>query len=213
VGCISQWYTNATTVPANATIIPDSSDLITFQKLCRSDDPSDQAACADMRRNPWRAPGSAFVASPCGIDGGNPNGCPKGNPGRNGCGPGGYGHGMDGRYLLGNSAPPTWKAGSVAEVAFGVTRNHGGGYQFRICRYNGGAPGMTESCFQQTPLEFAGDVQWLQYDDNRTRRTAIPAVRTSSGTFPAGSTSVCIARARDSCGCSSAEPLPLTRCC
>ena len=187
IGCVSQWYTNFTFIPGNATV-PDCSELITFQKLCRSRDPLERAACASMRRNPWRAPGSASVASPCGIDGGNPDGCPAGNPGDSGCGAGGHGHGKDGRHLLGNSAPPLWKAGSVVEVAFGVTRNHGGGYQYRLCRYNGGAPGMTEECFQQTPLAFSGDVQWLQFDDNSSSRTAITAVRTSNGTHPPHST-------------------------
>ena len=119
--------------------------------------------------------------------GGNLNGCPSGNPLRNGCAPGGYGHGPDGRYLLGNSNPPRWKAGSVVEVGFGVTRNHGGGYQYRICRYNGGAPGMTEDCFQKNPLPFVGKTQWLQWDDNRQNRTAIIAVRTTNLTTPTGS--------------------------
>ena len=40
---------------------------------------------------------------------------------------------------------------------------------------------MTEDCFQQTPLEYAGGVQWLQIDDNASSRTAIAAVRTTSG--------------------------------
>ena len=29
------------------------------------------------KRNPWKHPGSAPVFSPCGILGGNPNGCPE----------------------------------------------------------------------------------------------------------------------------------------
>ena len=187
MGCVSQWFTNATHILGNATLT-DGSELVTFQKLCRSSKPAEQAACASMRRNPWRAPGSAPVASPCGIDGGNPDGCPKGNPNSTGCARGGHGHGTDGRYLQGNVAPPVWKAGSEAEVAFGITRNHGGGYQYRLCRYNGGAPGMTEACFQQMPLEYSGGKQWLQLDDDTTRRTAIAAVRTSSGTHPPKST-------------------------
>jgi hypothetical protein len=31
------------------------------------------------RKNPWRAPGTAKVYSPCGVFGGNPQGCPKGS--------------------------------------------------------------------------------------------------------------------------------------
>ena len=30
--------------------------------------------------NPWRSPGSAPIFSPCGVAGGNPNGCPEGGP-------------------------------------------------------------------------------------------------------------------------------------
>ena len=45
---------------------------------------------------------------------------------------------------------------------------------------------MTEDCFQQTPLDFVGDKQWVIYkmDDFRTE---LPALRTREGTFPPGS--------------------------
>ena len=31
-------------------------------------------------KHPWRSPGSAPIFSPCGVGGGNPNGCPEGGP-------------------------------------------------------------------------------------------------------------------------------------
>jgi hypothetical protein len=46
----------------------------------------------------------------------------------------------------------------------------------------------SQDCFQQTPLEYSGQLQWLQWDDNATRRTPITAVRTAAGTHPARST-------------------------
>ena len=46
---------------------------------------------------------------------------------------------------------------------------------------------MTEECFQRLPLAFIGGTQWLQWDDHAENRTAIPAMRTSVGTFPPGS--------------------------
>ena len=135
-GCISQWYSNYTLILGNATIA-DSSDLITYQALCRADARTKcgeisglicREVCESMRRNPWRAPGTARVFSPCGTDGGNPDGCPVGNPGGGGCVSGGYGHGPDARTLpAGTATPPMWPAGSVQEVSFGLTANHGGG--------------------------------------------------------------------------------------
>ena len=60
-GCISQWYSNGTLIPGNATIADDS-DLITYQKLCRSKPGSfDKRVCESMRQHPWRAPGTAPV--------------------------------------------------------------------------------------------------------------------------------------------------------
>jgi len=192
-GCISQWFTNWTFIPGapnhtNVTIAGDSA-LGTYQKTCRSTEAMDQQVCQGMRSNPWRAPGTAAVWSPCGVDGGNPEGCPKGNPEGGNCAPGGYGHGPDARQLKTPTANPAqWVAGGVAEVAFGITANHGGGYSYRLCPFpKEGRTALTEECFQHTPLRFVGSTQWLQWNDDKENRTAIPAVRTDTGTFPAGS--------------------------
>lgn len=187
VGCISQWYTNGTWIPGNRTL-PENSPLITYAKTAKATDPLSKGTWAGMQKNPWMAPGTAPVWSPCGIDGGNPKGCPVGNPGGSGCAPGGYGHGPDARTLPGNTKPTKWIAGAEEEVIFGITANHGGGYQYRLCPMpKEGRMALTEECFQRKPMEFVGDTQWIQFGGDEKNRTAIPAVRTTEGTYPAGS--------------------------
>ena len=80
------------------------------------------------------------------------------------------------------------------QVAFGFAANHGGGYQYRLCKVSARKKDITseatETCFQSTPLAFVGDKTYIQWgwgmDVNN--RTEIPAVRVSTGTTPAGST-------------------------
>lgn len=130
--------------------------------------------------NPWRHPGNATLTNPCGT-----------------VGWGGVFSHPDG--TLGTNVEPllketTWVAGSTVEVAWGFAANHGGGYQFRLCKVSSRKKDITseatETCFQSTPLAFVGDKTWLQWgwgmDVNN--RTEIPAVRVSTGTTPAGST-------------------------
>ena len=52
-----------------------------------------------------------------------------------------------------------------------------------------GLAGLTEECFQKTPLDFVGEEQWVVYakDLHSGKRTEILANRTSTGTFPPGS--------------------------
>lgn len=202
-GCAAEWYSNYTWIPGNATI-PRGSPLLTYQDACMSGlgvpsccaapctDPAMQApgmpcaGCDWTLTHPWRAPGTAPVFSPCGIDGGNPHGCPAGNPFGDNCASGGYGHGPDGRTLPGNHKPEEWLAGSEVEVSWGLAANHGGGYQYRLCPKPAIHKELKEECFQQMPLRFVGDTQWLQRALT-SKRVAIPAIRTDTGTFPAGS--------------------------
>merc|ERR1712139_733464 len=87
----------------------------------------------------------------------------------------------------------TWIAGSTVEVAWGITANHGGGYQYRLCRLKEKTANITdqvsEECFQQTPLPFVGDKQWIQFGNGLDvkNRTEIPAVRVTEGVLPKGS--------------------------
>lgn len=136
-------------------------------------------ACTDLdpfRRRPWRAPGTAPILSPCGVYGGGP---PCGVEGAYGCDTKGLD--ADGRDL-----PPTartaWQRGGTARVAWAIQANHGGGYAWRLCP---AGEELTEACFQRHHLQFAGEtsiVHWV----NGTE-IAIPLVKTSNGTSPAGS--------------------------
>ena len=83
-----------------------------------------------------------------------------------------------------------WKIGKIVEVAWAIRANHGGGYQYRLCKMPNNEEGrkaLTEECFQKTPLKFVGDVQWLQWGEDESTRHEIEAVRTNEGTIPAGS--------------------------
>ena len=63
------WFTNYTFIEGEPTL-PDY--MRTFDDIHYG--PWD----IDLyKRNPWKHPGSAPVFSPCGILGGNPNGCPE----------------------------------------------------------------------------------------------------------------------------------------
>jgi len=103
--------------------------------------------------SPWRAPGSAGVFDACGMAGGTPK-------------HGGFGavytetphakQGDLGSYTLPEMPSGTvWTAGSLVEVSWTIQANHGGGYQYRICRKEEGVR-LTEECFQKTPLPFEG---------------------------------------------------------
>lgn len=198
-GCLPEWYSNYTHIPGDPTISATSPlttvvNCVTHPtaKWCDLNGTVlPGVGVVDLpdwtKKNPWRAPGTAPVWSPCGVDGGNPWGCPKGNPNPDGCLLGGYGYGPDARTLPGNTVPTKWIAGKQVEVQWSITANHGGGYQYRLCPLPAtGRIDLTEECFQQTPLAFVGDKSWYEFD-NKTR-VEFKAVRTSEGTMPAGST-------------------------
>lgn len=150
---------------------------------------------------PWCAPGSAPIEAPCGIAGGD---IKPGGPGAGGIPPTGHQQGEDARGLPELPGKATvWEAGSIVNVSWAISANHGGGYQYRLCKKSGP---VTEECFQGTPMEFYGDDQYIQYCintqqlppyndapeawppcDERTR-VSIPAVRVNTGTVPKGST-------------------------
>ena len=175
--------------------------------------------------NPWRAPGFAPVGSPCGLAGGGPTY----HPGNGAVAPKGVPMGADGRDLPAGDSTQ-WPRGSVQEVAWSITANHGvcpqrrvscyqnqrrcahsvshrltslpfappphththththtgGGYAYRLCPKSRQGT-LAEACFQKGHLQFSGNASWIQYSDDAINRTAIPAVRTASGTHPAGS--------------------------
>jgi len=54
----------------------------------------------------------------------------------------------------------TWKAGSIVEVAWVVSVNHKGYYQYRLCLDGSD----TEECFKKTPLKFEDGKLWHWLD-------------------------------------------------
>lgn len=132
-----------------------------------------------FRKSPWLAPGSAAVfGSGCGSAGGGPQVFNNG-----GVAPDGFEQGLDAIELPEHSDPVHWQAGSVVEVAWAITANHGGGYSYRLCPADGE---VTEECFQSNQLQFAGNRQWLIYA-NGTKSRGFPIKKVSQGTYPHGS--------------------------
>ena len=134
-----------------------------------------------FKYHPWRAPGFAPVVDVCGMAGGGPH------PG------GGAGvftktqwaqQGDLGSHVLKPQPSGTvWAAGSSVEVGWALRANHGGGYQYRLCK---ASETLTEECMQRTPLAFAGK-SYLRYNDGSTG-PLFEGVDVSTGTRPTGST-------------------------
>merc|ERR1711972_846318 len=62
---------------------------------------------------------------------------------------------------------------------------HGGGYTYRLCPMpSGGKKDLTEECFQKTVLNAVGNHTAVFQDGTRA---SFQAVRTTEGTYPAGS--------------------------
>jgi len=195
------WFTNWTFIPGEPTINPSFFTVPDFHG--DSYTVWDRAHCVsnfanyDICRawypinpshNPWMAPGSAPVFSPCGIEGGNPFGC--GDVEDDGeCPGGGSSRGRDARDISWVEAVDTiWERGSNAEVGWAILANHGGGYSYRLCKVGVDGPGgVTEECFQKTPLKFASEDSWVQYGWDEGSRVGFKANRTTEGTYPPGS--------------------------
>merc|ERR1719348_343382 len=183
VNCM--WYTNYTFIPGEATLEPG---LKTFPKI--------ESMLANWTaKHPWMSPGSAPVFTPCGAAGGNPYGCPEGSqpgPGAD-CGQpygGAFAYGPKAEdYGFQDVVTTAWTAGQKALVGWGQIANHGGGYQYRLCKVpEEGKSALTEECFQKLPLDFVSDMQWVQFGEDSTTKIEFKANRTSKGTTPQGST-------------------------
>lgn len=163
------WFTNNQPIPG----LPVLNDA-----WIRSVNINESNTATDWSKaNPWRAPGTAPVlGSGCGVAGGGPvvyaNG---GSP------PPGIPQGVDGVTLPKKSAT-IWPRGTIQEVAMAVSANHAGGYSWRLCKDDGS---VSEACFQQNSLRFAGSKQWIYYTNQEW--SEIPLVKVSQGTFPEGS--------------------------
>ena len=139
LGSVS-WFTNWTFIPGEATLDPDLLTAPDCQegrwdtKHCLDTFGTGYDICPawcpmDPGRNPWMAPGSAPVDSPCGVLGGNPRGCPEGAwPPPKECPGGGSPYGPDALVINFPDVMTTeWRAGESATVGWGFVANHGGG--------------------------------------------------------------------------------------
>jgi len=173
-GCSCMWHMNYTFIEKQTLFDPK------LRTYLHAESPT------YVLKHPWLAPGSAHIDSPCGVGGGNINGC-NGECTQQG----GYPKGPKAEEFFSTRSDyktTTWLRGSVEEVAWGISANHGGGYSYRLCKVpEQGIVGVTEDCFQKTPLKFAGDKQWVQYGEDEKNRFEFEAVRTDLGTTPKGS--------------------------
>jgi hypothetical protein len=132
----------------------------------RTWDPHGQSECGDFTKyNPWRAPGKAPVQDPCGVASG------FGNPGSYVEVPKGYRGGDKGSKVLPEQAATSWKAGGTAQVGWGLSAQHGGGYSYRLCPKSSS---ITEACFQSNTLKFVGQNSTIHFDDNSHSDIKIP---------------------------------------
>lgn len=133
------------------------------------------------KHNPWRAPGSAPVASACGLAGGTPWPQDVGEAGDYTTTKYAH-HGMNGTMLQPLDTGVVWNIGSEAEVTWQVENNHGGGYSYRLCPAD---EPLTEACFQAHQLDFVQDAQGIV--DTNGNLTLINGTFVTEGTYPKGS--------------------------
>lgn len=166
-GCVSNnacaWY-GLYTVPRNVSVwnptLPDAFrtwhnyEPYTYQTIV-------EATPGVLISKPWLAPGSRAITTPCGTS-------------------------DNGTSMLDLPSTPgaVWKRGGTAEVAWGVSANHGGGYAYRLCPVGRGA---TEACFQQNHLQFEGGSSWVQYGNDEAGRIPFASQTLDIGTVPKGS--------------------------
>ena len=128
----ASWFTQDARIPGRAT---NCGEYVTG------------VPCEPDSVQPWRAPGTAVVFSPCGgfcvNEGvGSPGGCELGRE------PDNWWTVKDGRDLP-HTPREQWTIGGTAKVAFTALYNHGGGYSYRLCP---AGEAQTEACFQRAPL-------------------------------------------------------------
>jgi len=173
------WYTDFTEIPGEPTVNEEQFRTYNVKVSSGSHDYS--------RKNPWRAPGTASVqGSGCGLFGGLLT------PYLPSTGPlvGMYPNGTDGASVTATPATE-WQKGSVQEVAFAITANHGGGYSYRLCPKSAN---VSEECFQRHVLRFANDMHEVRYGNLALMGEVfelptykVPLVRVTQGTHPQGS--------------------------
>lgn len=126
--------------------------------------------------NPWRAPGQAPVFDPCGMAGGSPiagfnaaeyNTTIYAKQGD-----------LGSKVLKPRPSGTVWKRGGLAKTRWEQAANHGGGYQFRLCK---ASEPLTEECFQRTPIAFASNTQTVRYSNGTGVEINATIVKTGGG--------------------------------
>jgi len=159
------WFTNNIEIAVNATLPVEARSV------------TNGGSPDVFDKSPWRAPGYAKVlGSGCGVAGGGPKRYANG-----GFAPKGIAQGADGTTLV-EKDPTVWQLGSTVEVAWAIAANHGGGYYYRLCKKS---DGISEECFQRTPLKFAGNTSFIINPNGST--FGFPMTKVTEGTWPTGS--------------------------
>lgn len=144
---------------------------------------AEAGSAADVYRYmPWRAPGTAIPADPCGVAGGDQHGKRQTAGGEYYPTPNAKLGDLGSKVLAPYFSGATWAAGSVVNASWFLQANHAGGYYFRLCP---ASEELTEECFQRTPVPFATNTTVIR---SQSGSTTVPAVMLSKGTIPAGST-------------------------
>jgi hypothetical protein len=138
------------------------------------------------QHNPWRSPGNAPVFDACGMAGGSPQWVPTGLSF--------YDTVFAKQGDLGSQTLPytptgvSWRIGDTVEAKWSNRADHGGGYQYRLCPLSSNMSqpglGLTEACFQERPMPFAGRTQ-LEFG-NGSRIEIVNPRFLSHGTTPKG---------------------------
>lgn len=217
--CVCEYFTNNTYISGKPTI-DKGNPLLTYwgpnfdNNTLRDTNLTDGTAGGSLEANrPWNAPGSAPVWDSCGVGGGNPFGCPGGTyvdgTGQTvvqSCPGGGYSGTNTG--LFGPFSFPEytkWTPGQIVPLDWQMWANHGGGYQWRMCKISSGtfsnsignhefgpsgyaAFQASEECFQANPLSFADEHSFLvDTKHSGEKKVRVKAHDACDGTIPTGS--------------------------
>jgi len=132
---------------------------------------------------PWRAPGTAGVADPCGVAGGDQHGVKQTAGGEYYPTKNAKLGDLGSKVLKPFFSGANYKAGDVFEASWFLQANHAGGYYFRLCSAD---EELTEECFQRTPVPFEGSTTTVRMKSGK--ESVINATFLSKGTVPQGST-------------------------
>ena len=193
--CVQMWFSGGNPIQ-NASRNRTISDEAFQPEVTCKDQVFDPSRGKSYSQSPWAAPGTAPVYSSCGTMGGKMIGCQYNYQGTQydccaeDCGTFQFGPSAE-RYppLYENAIETVWALGSVQEVGWYVQANHGGGYAYRLCKFNEDHDydaGVSEECFNAGHLSFVGDKQWIQFrrDKKTGERTEITARRVKRAGFP-----------------------------